>query len=315
MNRRITIVMYHYVRDLKASRYPDIKARTVEEFRGQIDVLRNTMTLVSAEALMDAVATGSSLPPRACLLTFDDAFADHYTHVFPLLRRLGLPAAFFPPARVVLEHVVLDVNKLHFVLAAVPDKQALVNAMFAHVAEYRSAYDLPSEARYLETVDISGNRWDTPEVALFKRMLQRELPEAVRGAIADRLFREFVTDDEAAFARELYMSPDQMREMVGAGMYFGNHGYNHAWLNRLPPEEQEIEIDCALAFLRDIGVPTGHWMMNYPYGGWNESLLEILRRKGCAAAVSTRVGKADLDRDDPLLLPRLNTNDLPTTPA
>jgi len=52
-------------------------------------------------------------------------------------------------------------------------------------------------------------------------------------------------------------------------------------------------------------------MMNYPYGGWNESLLGILRRKGCTAGLSTRVAVADLDRDDPLLLPRVNTNDLP----
>jgi peptidoglycan/xylan/chitin deacetylase (PgdA/CDA1 family) len=146
-------------------------------------------------------------------------------------------------------------------------------------------------------------------------MLQRELPEAVRGAIADRLFREFVTADEAAFARELYMSLEQMREMAAAGMYFGSHGYNHAWLNRMSPNEQEIEIDRGLEFLRDIGASTDRWMMNYPYGGWNDSLLEILRRKGCVAALSTRVGEADLDRDDPLLLPRLNTNDLPTTPA
>jgi hypothetical protein len=212
----------------------------------------------------------------------------------------------------VLEHTVLDVNKLHFVLAAVADKRALLDAMFRHMAGLRDEFGLAPDERYRETVDLSGNRWDTPDVIFFKRMLQRELPEPARTRITDRLFREFVSDDEAAFARRLYMSVDQMREMASAGMYFGSHGYNHAWLNRLAPEEQEREIDLGLAFLRDLGAPAGRWMMNYPYGGWNESLLQILRRKGCTAGLSTRVDVADLDRDDALLLPRLNTNDLPT---
>lgn len=311
MNRRITIVMYHYVRDLARSRYPGIKGRTVEDFRGQVDWLRAHRTIVSAEAVLEAVVRGTPLPDRACLLTFDDAFIDHYDVVYPILRERGLPGAFFPPARVVLEHKVLDVNKLHFVLASVPDARALLDAMFRNLAKLRKEFELPSDDHYRATVDLSGNRWDTPDVVFFKRMLQRELPEPVRVRIADRLFRDFVTTDEAAFSRGLYMSVEQMREMAADGMYFGSHGYNHAWLNRLSPEEQEREIDLGLAFLRDLGAPTDRWMMNYPYGGWNESLLQILRRKGCTAGLSTRVDVADLDRDDPLLLPRLNTNDLP----
>jgi peptidoglycan/xylan/chitin deacetylase (PgdA/CDA1 family) len=283
----------------------------VEEFRGQINWLRAHRTIVSAEAVLEAAVRGTPLPDRACLLTFDDAFIDHYDVVYPILRERGLPGAFFPPARVVLEHKVLDVNKLHFVLASVADKRALLDAMFRHMADLRAEFDLPSDAHYRETVDITDKRWDTADVIFFKRMLQRELPEPVRVRIADRLFRDFVTTDEAAFARELYMSIGQMREMAAGGMYFGSHGYNHAWLNRLAPDEQEREIDRSLAFLRDLGAPTDRWMMNYPYGGWNESLLQILRRKGCTAGLSTRVDVADLDRDDPLLLPRLNTNDLP----
>ena len=31
----LTIVMYHYVRDLAGSRYPEIKGRTIEEFESE----------------------------------------------------------------------------------------------------------------------------------------------------------------------------------------------------------------------------------------------------------------------------------------
>jgi hypothetical protein len=39
MSSSLTIVMYHFVRDLARSRYPAIKALTVDAFRGQLDYL------------------------------------------------------------------------------------------------------------------------------------------------------------------------------------------------------------------------------------------------------------------------------------
>ena len=39
MTNRCTIVMYHYVRELRRSRYPGIKGLSTEKFRGQLDYL------------------------------------------------------------------------------------------------------------------------------------------------------------------------------------------------------------------------------------------------------------------------------------
>ena len=36
MNSKVTIIMYHYVRDLKHNRYPDIKGLDVKLFKEQI---------------------------------------------------------------------------------------------------------------------------------------------------------------------------------------------------------------------------------------------------------------------------------------
>ena len=36
MKSEVTIVMYHYVRDLKNSRYPNIKGLDIEKFKKQI---------------------------------------------------------------------------------------------------------------------------------------------------------------------------------------------------------------------------------------------------------------------------------------
>ena len=54
--------------------------------------------------------------------------------------------------------------------------------------------------------------------------------------------------------------------------------------------------------------------MCYPYGDANEPLTRVLRSRGCALGLTTRVAVAT-SADDPLLLPRLDTNDLPRSDA
>src|SRR6185369_1372738 len=180
------------------------------------------------------------LRPHPLMLTFDDGYVDHFTDVFPILDRENLPGCFFPPAKCILEHKVLDVNKTHFVLASAPDKRSLVEHICKRIDENRSRYKLLASSAYWEKIG-RPNRYDTAEVVFCKDMLQRELPLELRQAITDELFSQYVTGDEAAFSRELYMSPDQIRVLQKHGMYVGSHGYDHFWLNTLSTEEQENE--------------------------------------------------------------------------
>jgi peptidoglycan/xylan/chitin deacetylase (PgdA/CDA1 family) len=310
MSRLVSIIMYHYVRELRHSRYPEIKGLAIDLFKQQIAYIKKYYTVISAYELMDAIKSNSELPSNALLLTFDDAYIDHYTQVFPVLDKETLPGCFFPPAKCILEHQVLDVNKIHFILASVPDKNLLVQEIFRYLNENRSEYKLETDDYYWQKV-AKPSRYDPAEVVFIKRMLQRELPEQLRSIITDAFFKEFVSRDERAFSEELYMSLDQIACLQRNGMYVGSHGFDHYWLNSLPPRDQEIEIDLALQFLKHVGSDPGSWIMCYPHGGYNQDLLRILADRGCVIGLTTNVGIADVNRDHPLTLPRLNTNDLP----
>ena len=74
---------------------------------------------------------------------------------------------------------------------------------------------------------------------------------------------------------------------------------------------QASELDESLDFLDRIGVPRDHWTFCYPYGGYNDDTLRLLTERNCKAAFTTRVGLANPAHDSRLLLPRLDTNDLP----
>jgi peptidoglycan/xylan/chitin deacetylase (PgdA/CDA1 family) len=308
----LTIIMYHYVRDVERTRFPAIKARSVATFRGQLKYVCRHYRMVSAAELMQAVRDPAArLPSNAALLTFDDGFIDHYTSVLPAVADLGVAGLFAPVGKAVLEHKVLDVHKIQFLLAAAQGRigQVLVE-LFELLDRYRHSYLLESNQAYWDRL-AHPNRFDPAEVIFVKRMLQRDLPEDLRSLLCHELFHKYVTADERSFAAELYMNLDQLREMSRAGMGIASHGYDHHWLGTLPETRQAEQIRKSLDFLNLVADTRPGWMFSYPYGSHNPSLLALARQNGCIAGFTTEVAIA-AGGVDPLLLPRLDTNDLPT---
>lgn len=310
----LTIVMYHYIRDLKNSRYPDIKALDLPLFREQIKYIEKHYNPVTVAEVMHSVKTGDKLPPKAALLTFDDAYSDHFTTAFPILDKAKIQGCFFPPAKCITHNEILDVNKIHFILASVKDSQELITFINDSLDKYRAEYGLETAEHYWDLV-AKPTRYDPAEIIYIKRMLQRELPETLRNILTDEIFEKYVSSDQTAFSAELYMNVDQISHMQRNGMYVGSHGFDHYWLNSLTRKKQEEEIDASLEFLKLVGAPTDDWIMCYPYGGYNEETLEVLRERDCRLGLTTHVGVADLDSHGPLVLPRLDTNDLPKDSA
>jgi peptidoglycan/xylan/chitin deacetylase (PgdA/CDA1 family) len=279
-----------------------------------VEYIRAHYNVIGAEHLMDAIEGDRELPPRAALLTFDDGYADHFTNVFPVLDDAGLPGCFFPPVTCITDQTVLDVNKIHYILAVSQESDDLVDRIFQMMEAWGGSYDLQSRDAYWDAVS-GDHRFDEQSVVFVKRMLQRELPEALRTRILDRLFETYVDVSEDILSRELYMSVDQLRCLRRHGMYIGGHGDTHCWMDRCDADTQRQEIRRSLDFLGEIGTSTDRWIMCYPYGAHDETLRRLLRKHGCVAGLATGPDIADLESDDPLALARLDTNDLPKNGA
>jgi|SRR5476649_73795 len=310
MTAPLTIVMYHYVRPLARSRFPRIKGLDVTLFDEQIEFLRRNYSIVSMDAVLDALDGVGELPARPALLTFDDGYADHYSHVLPRLVDRSLTAAFFPPASAVMDHRVLDVNKIHFVLASPVPIEQLV-AKIENACRTRSEeFDLKGVAEY-RTEHWMPNEFDPAPVNFVKRMLQVALPQRLRAELTARLFSEVVSSDEAAFAEELYASVEQLKLMVALGMHVGSHSETHPWLSHLSRVEQEREILGSLRLLSAVGMPDARRTLCYPYGEFDAHTIDILKDNGFSAAVTTRTAVAKVAPSERYLLPRLDTNHLP----
>ncbi len=88
---RVPILMYH---DILAEKevFFDV---TVEEFEEHLELIQAAeLTPITFDQLYDHLRMGSPLPPKPVLLTFDDGYVGHYTHVYPLLKKYQYPAVF-----------------------------------------------------------------------------------------------------------------------------------------------------------------------------------------------------------------------------
>jgi peptidoglycan/xylan/chitin deacetylase (PgdA/CDA1 family) len=305
----LQIISYHYVRSLRQSIFPNLKGLDAEDFKQQLDYLQSEFVVVRTDEVLESLKTGCTLPEGATWLTFDDGFYDHYEIVFPELVKRGLSAAFFPPAQPILENKVLDVHKIHFIIASIEPNEfhSLLEKRFDEMK-----LDLKTGKTFSEFFEEFGfpGQFDGPLSAFAKRMLQFTLPEKERRDLIDQLFARIVSIDESEFARSLYLDVKQIEEMISEGMYFGSHGFRHHHLGRESAEDQLSDIQLGLEFLDGVGAQTADWVMCYPYGSYNLETIEILKRTKCLAALTVKSEIAQLGMDSRFELPRLDTNDL-----
>ena len=74
-------------------------------------------------------------------------------------------------------------------------------------------------------------------------------------------------------------------------------------------KKQRLDILNSLEFLEEVGSDTSGWIMSYPFGSYNRDTLLILEELQASLAITSRIGKAIIGRDNLYELPRLDTND------
>jgi len=307
----ITVVMYHYIRPINESRYPGIKGLELQSFKRQLNFLKKNYTFITVEELNAYYTQSHKLPENAVLLTFDDGYSDHYSYVFPLLQSLNIQGSFFVPVKPIVEKMVLDVNKIHLLLATVEINRLIISVkkMLKHYRQEPNILDF--ETYYNELA--KANRFDAAEVIFLKRLLQHKLPVQIRQEIINSMFDEFIDISESVISEELYLNIDQIKLMHRNGMHIGAHTYNHYWLNKISRQEQEEEISNNIDFLENLNSSTnkGAKTFSYPFGGYNDCTIDLMNKYDFDLGFTTNVDTVKNQNYSKFEIPRMDTNDFP----
>lgn len=287
-------VGYHYVSSEEREGRAIFPVST-RALAAQLELLRRTYEFVSRDDLLAAVAGERTLPEHGCVVTFDDGLRCQYELALPVLERLGVPAIFFVPGKPLAEGRVLSVHKIHALRERLDDR------------------------RLLERLDVSADaidpalaeahyRYDTPEAARVKYLLNMALQPAERDAAVDVLFAEEFPD-EAEFCRELYMGPEDIAALRGS---VGAHSYGHEPLTMLSASDLDRDLD-RLGVLLEGAAGEPIRTFSYPHGTpgtVDVRVARALEAKGFAAAF-TMERALNRSLEEPLLLGRLDANDAP----
>lgn len=301
-----TIVMYHYVRDMHKTKHPNIKGLLIDKFRSQINYILKNYKVISIEDYVDFLNGKKKIPKNSCILSFDDGFKDHYTNVFPILKEKGITGCFFLLTAPLKDLKVSPTHKTHFLLERLGPKKFADEFNTVLKAKYLELYEEFKIADKLPA-SIASIYDDDPITTNLKRNIAL-LDFKIKTAILDEIFPKFFENEEE-FCKELYMSWDEMKEMMKARMSFGGHTENHPILSELTEEEQLKELKESKKILED-NLNTKIITFAYPYGDFNETTIKLLKQLGYSCALTTefRVNKGVVDA---FKIGRFDTNEIP----
>jgi peptidoglycan/xylan/chitin deacetylase (PgdA/CDA1 family) len=289
-------VGYHYVAAEPPREPRAIFPVTAAGLAAQLELIGRSFAFVSRDELLAAVAGDAAPPERACVVTFDDGLRCQLELGLPVLERLGVPAIFFVPGKPLAKRRALYVHKEHAQRERVPDEELL------HLA---GGGDVPLD------VAQEHYRYDEPDAARLKYLLNMALPIDQREHVVGAAFAEICPDEEA-FVRELYMSREDVAALERSHAAVGAHSYAHEPLARLDDAALVEDLERSASLLEEI-CGARPLALSYPHGTAATVDLRVARQ---AAGVGFRVAftmERALNRtlDEPLLLGRLDANDAP----
>ena len=296
-------IMYHYVRDLKNSNYPKIKGLDIKNFENQLKYLHKNYNVISIEEFYNKKFSSDK---KSCVLTFDDGYLDHYEVVLDKLLKYKMKGAFYIPVDVIDSGKVLDVNKIHLILASA-NEDLILSRIKYHLSKIQPENNIDY---FIEKIDISC-RYDTKKTVIIKRLLQTILSLEIRSFICDKLIEEFLDKKENELSKELYLNRSQINEMINHGMHFGSHSKSHYWFDSLNFDQQEFEIKQSIKFLDSIHKKDYLLTMCYPYGIYNNDTLKLMKKYKFKLGLTTIPKIYNSFEDDIFTIPRLDTNDYP----
>ncbi len=296
----LTVMMYHYVRDLgdAAEAGSGIPGMSVKTFEAQLDQLSRQHTFVTWPDVYMALQEKKPLPSSACLLTFDDGVCDHYLNAFRVLHQRNLSGLFFIMDRCEKEGFILA-HKIHFLLAKL-GLPGLHEAIWEKLNPLQREQFKQAEKRYqLKYPPISLDK----RINLLKAVLQRDLSTEVDPVLSE-LF-EIHVGSEKETAQHYYLNLEQIHEMILGGMHVGGHSRNHPWFDWIDAEARSAEIKASADWIRRF--EPGPWAFAYPYGGLADDSPTLLKEHGFIAAFTTQT---QLRHTNPYFIGRLDGEEM-----
>jgi peptidoglycan/xylan/chitin deacetylase (PgdA/CDA1 family) len=288
---RLIILAYHRVFDVADEDSfpfdPELISAGTAAFAAQMKFVRKHFTPIRFSDVIDAKIGGRRLPRRPIVVTFDDGHLDNFTHAFPVLKDLGIPATIFLSSGYIGAAGTFWFDRLaELLFRAEPGPLRLTSLAYSvalgDVASRRHATELLQEA--LKRVPNS---------------LRLQVIAELDGTLGMGL---------APLPGSAVLNWEQVREMAGAGIEFGSHTVSHPTLTMLDDDELHRELyESRMKIQQETGQPVE--VVGYPVGNayaFDERVVQAAKSCGYKLGVSYVSGVSRMGDPDEFALRRLH---------
>jgi len=279
----LRVLTYHRVANLQdaPNLHPQIISATPANFEKQMRYVAQKYRVVSMPQVLEAIAKKTSLPPRAILITFDDAYFD-FGIAWSILKSLQLTATLFVPT-------------------AYPDHP---ERAFWWDRLYRAIMKASPREFKLASLGVLPLADAKMRAESLKRVQNqiKNIPHREATALVDEVCEKL---DSKPPAQKSVLSWKELRQLAKEGVTMCAHTQTHPIMTQLTPEDLRREVVGSQDDLkREIGETLP--IFCYPSGSLDDAVVNVLREENFTVAFTTMKGQNDLRTADLLRLRRTN---------
>lgn len=277
---KIPIIMYHRIlkkEDIPlCSSYEEIgSVIEISDFIDQINFLNRKYSIISLNKLVSFIKGEIEIPLNSCVISFDDGYVDHYKNAFPVLKDLKIPAVFFIIGDCIAGTTkVRWLDKLYYILDNTPYKK--------HSVEFNKIM-----SKFYKTEIKQGDSYNFLKLKTFIR----NSPE--KDFIIDQLASILNVNLELdKINKSLYLSKENILEMLENKMEFGSHTMSHPDLTTIILKDAIQEIINSKKIISNL-TSKKEIPFAYPFGGqktYNKDIIKTLKENNFLCSVTSIPG-------------------------
>jgi len=261
---------------------------TPETLRLHLEIAKNKFDIIKLSDWVKMKESGSSLPRRACAITFDDGWADNYEFAFPILKSLKIPATIYLTSSLIstdkkfwperLSNLIIDISRNH--------SEKWSRSCLDWVRNSRTGYtfndQVPTQDELAEIIDAAKH---LPDQEIHSRIDKIELELSI----------------STSSNQPSLLTWEQLDEMIKFGLIeAGSHTCHHV---RLEEETLQSTVEYEIVSSKhEIEQHTGQTVSSfcYPNGDYCPKALELVRQH-YSNALTTKSGRNTATTDTHLL--------------
>jgi peptidoglycan/xylan/chitin deacetylase (PgdA/CDA1 family) len=267
------IVCYHrVVEDFERSAIGAIPSMLISTrmLERQIDWIAKRFEIIPPDELGAHLKSGRTFERPVAAVTFDDGYSDVYRYAYPLLKRKGIPAAFFVVTDLVNTGRPQLFDRLYLLLRILQKRGTPLGLTLAHTlqstgidtAELKQLHSMADDAFSVMTAVLT---------ACPRRQLETAITEL-----------ENEVSSKADLLDEMTpLSWEMIRAMHRGGMTIGSHTKAHLLLTTESLETAKKDLTESKQLLEShLETPVLHFA--YPDGRFNAAVVQAVQQAGYA---------------------------------